>query len=244
MGESSSHNTILALRCCLLRPLVQIHSNQPEWTSICSSRYALPRTLTQFLTGFVVGQLPQTSYHALQTPYAFFGLGRTNNYIENLFVGSTKTQKYHFINMEGVIPNSKVVISPPVGDKSPSDWKKELYLRPSEWIPLVSLTVVIATLVLAVIWFVLYLHEKVSLATAEPCSQTSWLCLINSHRGKMSSRGDEAFTVPPCFVSLTVYIDRWLTVYSLVRYLMPHHKCIYIFHGGTSEKRLRYTQNA
>jgi len=62
--------------------------------------------------------------------------------------------------MEGVIPNSKVVISPPVGDKSPSDWKKELYLRPGEWIPLVSLTVVIATLVLAVIWFVLHLHEK------------------------------------------------------------------------------------
>ena len=67
--------------------------------------------------------------------------------------------------MEGVIPNSKV-IGLPVGDKSPSHWKKELYLRPGEWIALVSLTVVIATLVLTIIWFVLHLHEKVSLSLA------------------------------------------------------------------------------
>lgn len=33
-------------------------------------------------TSFIVAQLPQTGYHALQTPYAFFGLGRTNNYVE------------------------------------------------------------------------------------------------------------------------------------------------------------------
>ncbi|KAG1779124.1 hypothetical protein EV702DRAFT_1044074 [Suillus placidus] len=51
-----------------------------------------------------------TSYHSLLTPYSFFGLGRTNNYIENLFVGSTKHTQEHFINMEGVIPNSRVVI--------------------------------------------------------------------------------------------------------------------------------------
>ncbi len=153
-----------ALWCCVLRPFVQIHSTRSEWTSICGPRYAVsctPDSVPHYESS--VGQLPQTSYHALQTPYAFFGLGRTNNYIENLFVGSTKTQKHHFINMEGVIPNSKVVISPPVGDQYPSDWKKELYLRPGEWIPLVSLTVVIATLVLAVIWLVLRLHEKVSL---------------------------------------------------------------------------------
>ncbi|KAG5219421.1 T-cell immunomodulatory protein [Salix suchowensis] len=37
----------------------------------------------------LVGQLPQTAYHSLMAPYSYFGLGRTNNYIENLFVGST-----------------------------------------------------------------------------------------------------------------------------------------------------------
>lgn len=61
--------------------------------------------------------------------------------------------------MEGVVPNSKVVIIPPPGDSD--SWKKELYLRPGEWIPLVTLTVVIATILLAVIVFMLHLNEKV-----------------------------------------------------------------------------------
>lgn len=112
------------------------------------------------MRGVIVGQLPQTSYHSLLTPYSYFGLGRTNNYIENLFVGSTKHTPEHFIDMEGVIPNSKVVIIPPLdGD---GVWRKELYLRPGDWIPWVTLTVVIATAVLAVIVFVLHLSEKVS----------------------------------------------------------------------------------
>lgn len=107
----------------------------------------------------LVGQLPQTAYQALLTPYAYFGLGRTNNYIENLFVGSTKQSEDHFINMEGVIPNSKVVIYPPAGDDG--SWRRELYLRPGAWIPWVTLTVVVTAILLAVIVFVLHLNEKV-----------------------------------------------------------------------------------
>ncbi|CAL1703385.1 unnamed protein product [Somion occarium] len=105
-----------------------------------------------------VAQLPQTAYQSLLTPYAYFGLGRTNNYIENLFVGSTKHTAQHYINMEGVIPNSKVVIIPAVGEDGM--WKRELYLRPGEWIVWVTLTVVGAMLVLAVIVGVLHLSEK------------------------------------------------------------------------------------
>lgn len=107
-----------------------------------------------------VAQLPQTAYQSLLTPYSFIGLGRTNNYIENFFVGSTKHQEEHFINMEGVIPNSKVVIVPPPDDSQRTEWRKELYLRPGEWIPLVTLTVVIATVLLALIVLVLHLNEK------------------------------------------------------------------------------------
>ena len=106
-----------------------------------------------------VGQLPQTSYHSLQTPYSFFGLGGTNNYIENLFVGSTIHAKEHYINMEGVIPNSKVVILPSADEDEA--WKRQLFLRPGQWIPWVTLTVVVGTVLLAVIVFVLHLNEKV-----------------------------------------------------------------------------------
>ncbi|KAI0628726.1 hypothetical protein C8Q77DRAFT_1067117 [Trametes polyzona] len=104
-----------------------------------------------------VGQMPQAAYQSLLTPYVYFGLGRTNNYIENLFVGSTKHTPQHYINMEGVIPNSKVVIIPPVEGDS---WKKELYLRPGEWIPWVTLTVVVSLIILAVVVLVLHLNEK------------------------------------------------------------------------------------
>ncbi|KAF5324887.1 hypothetical protein D9611_004159 [Ephemerocybe angulata] len=105
-----------------------------------------------------VGQLPQTSYHSLGTPYSFFGLGRTNNYIENLFVGTTVHLKEHYINMEGVIPNSKVVILPSA--KEGESWRRELFLRPGEWIPWVTVTVVVGTAILAIIVFVLHLSEK------------------------------------------------------------------------------------
>ncbi|CDO68919.1 hypothetical protein BN946_scf185000.g62 [Trametes cinnabarina] len=104
-----------------------------------------------------VGQMPQAAYQSLLTPYVYFGLGRTNNYIENLFVGSTKHTPQHYINMEGVIPNSKVVIIPPVEGDS---WKRELYLRPGEWIPWVTLTVVVSLIVLAIVVIVLHLNEK------------------------------------------------------------------------------------
>ncbi|TFK88288.1 hypothetical protein K466DRAFT_489199 [Polyporus arcularius HHB13444] len=104
-----------------------------------------------------VGQMPQAAYQSLLTPYVYFGLGRTNNYIENLFVGSTKHTDQHYINMEGVIPNSKVVIIPPVEGDS---WRKELYLRPGEWIPWVTVTVIAALIILAIIVLVLHLNEK------------------------------------------------------------------------------------
>jgi integrin alpha FG-GAP repeat containing protein 1 len=111
---------------------------------------------------YKVGQVPQTSYHALSTPYSFFGLGRTNNYIENLFVGTTVHAQEHFINMEGVIPNSKVVIRPSANEGEA--WKRELFLRPGEWIPWVTVTVVAGTILLAIIVFVLHLNEKVKIA--------------------------------------------------------------------------------
>jgi integrin alpha FG-GAP repeat containing protein 1 len=62
--------------------------------------------------------------------------------------------------MEGVIPNSRVVIMPPPGDDDLT-WKRELFLRPGEWIPWVTLTVVIATVVLGAVVFALHVNEKV-----------------------------------------------------------------------------------
>lgn len=64
----------------------------------------------------------------------------------------------HYINMEGVIPNSKVVILPSAEE---GEWKRELFLRPGEWIPWVTVTVVATMFMLAGIVLVLHLSEKV-----------------------------------------------------------------------------------
>jgi len=49
-------------------------------------------------------------------PYAFFGLRRTNNYIENLCAT---------LALEMVIPNLKLMINPGAAE---DEWHKELYL--------------------------------------------------------------------------------------------------------------------
>lgn len=128
--------------------------------------------------------MPQAAYQSLLTPYVYFGLGRTNNYIENLFVGSTKHTSEHYINMEGVIPNSKVVIIPPVEGDS---WKRELYLRPGEWIPWVTLTVVASLIILAVIVLVLHLNEKVSFPSWE-LESTLTVCYIQQREDELERR--------------------------------------------------------
>jgi hypothetical protein len=88
--------------------------------------------------------------------------------------------------MEGVIPNSKVVILPPASSDEGAAWKRELYLRPGSWIPWVTVTVVVATVLLAVIVFVLHLNEKVSGYVTRGCVSTDSVC-----RGKTSWSADE-----------------------------------------------------
>ncbi|KAL8286465.1 hypothetical protein RQP46_004482 [Phenoliferia psychrophenolica] len=109
-----------------------------------------------------VGQLPQSSYLALGTPYSYFGLGRTNNYVENLFVGSTRRQPEHFINVEGLIPNSQVVIDPyqPADRHDASTWSRELYLHPGDWIPWVTIVLGATIMLLGVVVMVLHINEK------------------------------------------------------------------------------------
>ncbi|KAM0792309.1 hypothetical protein ACM66B_004996 [Microbotryomycetes sp. NB124-2] len=108
------------------------------------------------------GQLSQTSYLSLGTPYSYFGLGRTNNYVENLFIGSTRHQPEHFINVEGLIPNSQVVIIPWQSEdaRDPGSWRKELYLHPGDWIPWVTLALGAAIALLGVVVLVLHINEK------------------------------------------------------------------------------------
>jgi integrin alpha FG-GAP repeat containing protein 1 len=55
-------------------------------------------------------QLQQSGYLALQTPYVMFGLGRTSNYIEEIFMGvPISNGKEHYNSWICIIPNSQVI---------------------------------------------------------------------------------------------------------------------------------------
>ncbi|EGG09668.1 uncharacterized protein MELLADRAFT_95111 [Melampsora larici-populina 98AG31] len=108
-----------------------------------------------------VGQIPFHSYPSPTTPYSFFGLGRTNNYVESLFVGSTRTSTLNkegekgMIKIEGVLPNSELVVNP-----FGIEWLKEVYLLPGDWIPWVMISLMVLIFLLGLIVGVLHFHEK------------------------------------------------------------------------------------
>ena len=51
-------------------------------------------------------QIPQTAYNALQTPYAYCGLGRANNYVESFSLGIYGS----FNPWSPIIPNSQLAV--------------------------------------------------------------------------------------------------------------------------------------
>jgi integrin alpha FG-GAP repeat containing protein 1 len=105
-------------------------------------------------------QLTQSSSYSLQLPYAFFGLGRTNNYIEELFVGIPYKSSVDSTNYQiwvAIIPNSQLVIFPYPPD-SPADWVLELFISPTR-----SLWAVVTSLVVCLILnaaIIAYLHYR------------------------------------------------------------------------------------
>ncbi|GAA5896345.1 hypothetical protein JCM8208_001852 [Rhodotorula glutinis] len=112
------------------------------------------------------GQLAQSTYASLLTPYSYFGLGRTNNYVENLFLGSTRHQPQHWLNIEGLIPNSQLLVMPHQEDSAgdggggPDEWTRMMFLRPGDWIPWVSVVLVGAIVALGAVVVVLHVREK------------------------------------------------------------------------------------
>ncbi|KAF7727468.1 hypothetical protein EC973_007537 [Apophysomyces ossiformis] len=101
-----------------------------------------------------VSQLSQSAYLPLQTPYCLFGLGRTNNYVEEMFAGTTRHQ--------GVIPNSQLIFIPyqPDDVQDSSTWKLELYIQPADYVPWVLVVLIAAAIILGVVVAVLHWMEK------------------------------------------------------------------------------------
>lgn len=109
-----------------------------------------------------VAQLPQSNYNSLQTPYCLFGLGRTNSYIEELFVGVSRRSEKHYTVYSGMIPNSQLIIIPYQQENSDdtSSWQLKQFINPSEYVPYVFISLVCTIVLLALITLGLQLLEK------------------------------------------------------------------------------------
>jgi integrin alpha FG-GAP repeat containing protein 1 len=55
-------------------------------------------------------QMFQNGYQALQLPYSFFGIGRSNNYIEHLTVAYSLFKEDQKKEWSPIIPNSQIII--------------------------------------------------------------------------------------------------------------------------------------
>ncbi|KYK63191.1 FG-GAP repeat-containing protein [Toxoplasma gondii TgCatPRC2] len=109
-----------------------------------------PRTATQ---------LSQSAHSPLQLPYALFGLGRTNNYIEEFYLGMPISAQVCHNMWISLIPNSQVLVAPsPL--YCPKAWQLDLSVNPSKHVFYILITTLICLIVVAIIIFILDRREK------------------------------------------------------------------------------------
>eukprot|EP00742_Colponemidia_sp_Colp-10_P006703 GILJ01007185.1.p1 GENE.GILJ01007185.1~~GILJ01007185.1.p1 ORF type:complete len:649 (+),score=110.23 GILJ01007185.1:37-1947(+) len=98
-------------------------------------------------------QLYCSSYLCLQNPFSLYGLGRTNNYIEEFYMGVT-IKSTHANMWISVIPDSQLIAFPnPLG--SPDYWTLQLFVSPSsKWLAVAVGTIVaLAVVGILVVFF-------------------------------------------------------------------------------------------
>eukprot|EP00916_Digyalum_oweni_P003399 GHVL01006148.1.p1 GENE.GHVL01006148.1~~GHVL01006148.1.p1 ORF type:complete len:626 (+),score=161.17 GHVL01006148.1:47-1924(+) len=100
-------------------------------------------------------QLSQTAYAPLQLPFVYFGLGRTNNYLEEFYMGQSLKSSIWI----SIIPNTQVIAIPYPRD-NPKKWTLELSVNPSSKFPFILLTTFAMLVIIGLIILVLDRKEK------------------------------------------------------------------------------------
>ena len=108
--------------------------------------------------------MPQTSGMTIPLPFAYQGIGRSNNYIEHLYVISTSFDKvnnyyisYNNDSFTPIIPNTQLIITKGYVN-SKVNWEIELVVTPTE--NLLILLVVIIVILAIILVVILFLHQK------------------------------------------------------------------------------------
>jgi integrin alpha FG-GAP repeat containing protein 1 len=72
---------------------------------------------------------------ALQLPYSFLGIGRSNNYVETFFAATSYQGELTQRMWTPIIPNSQMIVFANGGETS--DWGLELFMSPTKMLYLI-----------------------------------------------------------------------------------------------------------
>lgn len=100
----------------------------------------------------------QSGYMSLQLPFAFLGVGRSNNYIENFYTATAVDGKRVEHMWTPIIPNSQLIIF--MLGNEPLKWGLELFISPTASLYLIVLVCAISLIAigLSIVW--LHVKEK------------------------------------------------------------------------------------
>ncbi|XP_026191171.1 uncharacterized protein LOC34617505 [Cyclospora cayetanensis] len=107
----------------------------------------------------VGAQMAQSAHAPLSLPFELFGLGQTNNYVEEFFVGLPLAQLAAYSMWVSLIPNSQVIVMPYPLEK-PKSWQLELSVHPSCSFANILITTLVCLLLVALVIFILDRKEK------------------------------------------------------------------------------------
>ena len=107
------------------------------------------------------GSTGQQAFHGLQTPFTFVGMGRSNNFVEDLTIAVYSGGKRSIRTWTPVIPKSVLFVKAEMNDNA-DYWDLELLLNPTDKVPLVLIADGVFLLTLGLVIIVFHLKEKVS----------------------------------------------------------------------------------
>jgi integrin alpha FG-GAP repeat containing protein 1 len=106
-------------------------------------------------------QITQSTYLSLSTPYHMFGLGRTNGYVEEFYLGKGKISGLTMWKMwSALMPNSQLVAIPSPADNT-NGWTVELFIDPGASSLWVAIAVIGTLILLGIPIIILYRYEAI-----------------------------------------------------------------------------------
>ena len=105
------------------------------------------------------GNSGQSAYHALKAPFNHVGIGKSNNFVEQLTIGLYVDGKRVLRTWTPIIPKSILFV---ITDMAPTSdyWGLTLLLNPTAKIPLILICDGICLLILGLVILILQMYEN------------------------------------------------------------------------------------